>query len=473
MPLTQKVNLAVFGDDSQALAARTALFTFAMRVLAAALAFGLQVLFARMMGAYEFGVYAVVWVWVLVLATFSGLGYSTGLLRFVPELLGQQRFAELRMVIWRGPLVSVGLCTVLALAAIAFILSFPHLVYSAYVIPVVLGAICLPMLTLVDSQEGIAQSFGWADLVTVPTFVVRPLVILMIFLGLSFSGVEPSAVLAMTATVIGIWLVSVTQLFILRRRVIARIGKGALEGKVVPWVKAAIPMVIVDGFFFLTLNTDIIIASLFVSPDQVAIYFAAGKTLALVHFVFYAIRVATSHKIAQFHASGDRAALERTLANTLHWTFWPSLAIGLILLVEGRLILSIFGEDFENGLPYLAILLVGTVIRASVGPAQMMLTMAGAQKTAARLYGLVFLINAALNFALIPSMGLTGAAIATATAMATEAVLLVLAVRRHLGVTSFIGLVRRLDNAAPQDSEPQHISQEPKQAAEPAAGAAK
>ena len=49
-----------------------------------------------------------------------------------------------------------------------------------------------------------------------------------------------------------------------------------------------------------------------------------------------------------------------------------------------------------------------------------------------------------LNLALIPTVGLVGAAIATALSMALESLLLVLAVRRHFGMTSFIAFAGRL-----------------------------
>jgi O-antigen/teichoic acid export membrane protein len=74
-----------------------------------------------------------------------------------------------------------------------------------------------------------------------------------------------------------------------------------------------------------------------------------------------------------------------------------------------------------------------------------MLTMANAQKTAAWLYGVIFVINLSLNLILIPTIGLLGAAIATALSMTIEAILLVIAVRHHLGVISFIGFAGHLE----------------------------
>lgn len=444
-PVGEKLDLAFSDQGSRSQAARAALFTFAVRVMSAVVAYGGQVVLARLMGAHDYGIYAIIWVWILFLSTFAGLGYTTGLLRFIPELLAEKRLGELRTVIIKGPLITVSLCSAVALAGVALVLLAPQLFDQAFIIPIILAAICLPIMTLMDNQDGVAQAFDWPGLVTLPGFLIRPLLILIIFIGMELAGIEASATTAMIATICGVWLVALGQFLILRHRVIAKIGKGPMAGPISPWIKAALPMLAVEGFFFLIINTDIMVAGLFISPDQVAVYYAAAKTLALVHFVAFAIRIATAHKIAEYHAGGDQVALDRTLADTIRWTFWPSLAIAAMLAFGGELILSFFGQGFESGMAFLNILLVGVVIRATVGPAEVMLTMANAQKTAAWLYGIIFVINLSLNFLLIPTIGLMGAAIATALSMTIEAILLVFAVRHHLGVISFIGFAGRLE----------------------------
>lgn len=443
-----KVALALSDDGPRSVAARAALFTFAVRIAAAVLAFAGQVVLARMMGAYEYGIYAIIWVWVLVLSTFTAMGYPTGMLRFIPELYKAGRINELRTVIARGPMVSMALCALVAVAGIAVLLAAPHWFYTSFITPMILAAICIPLMTLVDHQEGVSQAFDWPDLTLIPTFIARPLLMLALFVGMTLAGMAPTATTAMIAALAAVLVVTSVQLFILRRRVVAKIGKGPREGQVRPWVKAALPMLVVEGFFFLIINTDVMVAGAFVSPDQVAVYYAAAKTLALVHFVAFAIRIATYHKIAEYHATGDHAALQRTLADTLHWTFWPSLIICVMLLLGGELILSLFGAGFESGMTYLSILLVGVLIRASVGPAEAMLTMANRQSTAAWVYGFVFAINLGLNLALIPTIGLIGAAIATAVSMAFEALFLLIMVRRHIGVISFVGVAGRLAHKA-------------------------
>src|SRR4051794_9363897 len=55
------------GDRHQA--AITALGIFSTRIGGAAIAYGSQILLARMMGSFEYGIFAVVWVWVVMVSS--------------------------------------------------------------------------------------------------------------------------------------------------------------------------------------------------------------------------------------------------------------------------------------------------------------------------------------------------------------------------------------------------------------------
>jgi hypothetical protein len=74
---------ARLGDDL--LLQRLAGTVFLIRVAAALLAYGSQVLFARWMGTFEFGIFVYVWTWVLLIGQSLDLGLATAAQRFIPE----------------------------------------------------------------------------------------------------------------------------------------------------------------------------------------------------------------------------------------------------------------------------------------------------------------------------------------------------------------------------------------------------
>lgn len=200
----------------------------------------------------------------------------------------------------------------------------------------------------------------------------------------------------------------------------------------------ALPILMSEGFFALLTSVDVLMVAHYRSPEEVAVYYAATKTLALVHFVYYAVRAASGPRFSRLHHSGDRAGLEEMVRTSVRWTFWPSVAVSTLVLAFGKPLLSLFGSDFEDGVGILTILVFGILARASIGPVESLLTMAGHQNRVAAIFGVALLANVVLNLLLIPPFGLYGACTATALAMGIEAALIVMAVRRTFGIQVFI-----------------------------------
>ena len=73
-------------DDSDSrLAQLVAGKVFLVRVGSALLALASQVLLARWMGSFEFGIYIYAWTWVLMIGALSDMGLSSAARRFIPE----------------------------------------------------------------------------------------------------------------------------------------------------------------------------------------------------------------------------------------------------------------------------------------------------------------------------------------------------------------------------------------------------
>jgi O-antigen/teichoic acid export membrane protein len=203
------------------------------------------------------------------------------------------------------------------------------------------------------------------------------------------------------------------------------------------WFVVSLPIFLVESFFFLLTNADVLMVGFFMEPDDVAIYFATVKTLALVHFVYFAVKAGVAQRYAAY-THGEPDKLAAFAQDTVSWTFWPSLAMAIVVLVLGDPMLRLFGPGFHTGYPLLFLLVVGVVARSAVGPAESLLTMTGNQNVCASVYALTLALNIALSFMLIPTFGLWGAAIATTASMAFEAAALSFTVWRRLGIVMAI-----------------------------------
>ena len=411
---------------------------FLIRVVSAILAYGSQVLFARWMGTFEFGVYVYVWTWVLLFGQTLDLGLATAAQRFIPEYRERKLFDLLRGFVVGSRWLATGIAIAFAVGCAGLVRLVQPWLDDYTVVPLYLACIALPAYALANVQDGISRSHDWVALGILPTYIVRQLLLTVLMGGAYLAGLPLDATTAMLLACVSIWLPALGQLFVLNRRLRTRIEDGPKTYDVKLWMGTALPILMAEGFFLMLAHADVLMLQQFRPPEDVAVYYAAAKTLALVSFVHFAISATTAHRFATFHAAGDRAGLSAFLRQAIRWTFWPSLVACALLLAAGQPLLRLFGPDFASGYHLMFILAVGLLARAAIGPMERMLNVLGEQRLCAYACASAFAINIGLCVLLIPHLGATGAAIATAAALLTESIAIIVVVQGRLGFDVFL-----------------------------------
>src|SRR5450631_953253 len=411
---------------------------FLVRVGSALLALASQVLLARWMGSFQFGIYIYVWTWVLMIGALSDFGLSSAARRFIPEYSELKSLDRLRGFLSGSRWLAFGVATAIgAVGAIGVTVLAPYLDHFA-VVPLYLACLTIQVYGLVQVQAGIAQSYDWPNLALMPFFIWRQLTITVLMGAAYLFGAPTDAVTAMIVAVVTTWAVTIGQLVMLDRRLKGTVPAGPKRYEVKTWFATSLPIFVAEAFYLLLTYVDILALEHLRSPDEVAVYYAGARLLAIVAFVYFAIAGATTHKFTEYHVAGDKKRLASFFAETIRWTFWPSLAACALILALGRPLLALFGAGFERGYGVMFILAVGMLARAAVGPAERLLNMLGERKQCVFIYAAAFAINLGLCVILIPRIGIEGAAVATSTALVVESIMLYFVAKRRLGFHVFI-----------------------------------
>jgi O-antigen/teichoic acid export membrane protein len=430
---------ALFTDGSESsLARRLAGAAFLIRVVSALIALVSQILLARWMGGFEFGVYIYAWTWVLLIGGMVDLGLGSASQRLIPEYTEYRQLALLRGYLRGSRLLATAIAGAVALAgAIAVTLLKPYL-GAETIVPLYLSCAALPMFGLGQVQSGIARSYDWVNLGLAPTYVLRQLALLALMALAYALGLPTDATTATLLGIIALRSVSIGQLLVLDRRLAGAVASGPKTYAVRTWLATATPIFVVEAFYLLLTYSDVIVLKQFRPPNEVAIYYAAAKTLALVAFIYFSVAQTIAHKFAEYHVTGDRKRLADFLKLSIRLTFWPSLVLILVVLALGVPMLRLFGRDFVSGYYLMFIIAIGLLARAAVGPAERLLNMLGERRSCALVYAGSFFIDLVLCIALIPWLGLAGAAIANAVALIFEPVSLFFVAKYRLGLHCLI-----------------------------------
>jgi O-antigen/teichoic acid export membrane protein len=392
----------MFGQDSASAAQRIALSAFAVRVVSAAIALISQVILARLMGTFEYGIFVLVWTAMVIAGNISCFGFQVSVIRFVPQYRALEDFNRLRGMISASRWFVFLASTLLAVMGVAIVELARDQMQAYYVAPFLFGLVLLPMIALGDYVTGLSRAQGWAMLSLLPIYIIRPLLILAFVIGAIQFGAEANALNALIASIAATYCATLGALFSLQAKTPPEVRSGPKTYELRHWIAVSLPIFLVEGFYFTMTNADVLMIGLYLPPDQVAIYFAAVKILALVHFVNFAVRAGAGQRFASLVHSGDKAGLAAFARQTVHWMFWPSLFMAALMIGLGDMLLLLFGGEYQSGHALMIVLTLGIVARAAAGPCESVLTMSGQEKVCALAYGVALASNMALNMPLPP-----------------------------------------------------------------------
>lgn len=430
-----KARLVALGGSGEAsLTRRLAGTIFLIRVLSAGLAYLSQILLARWMGGSDYGTYVYVWTWVLLLGSMLDVGIASSAQKIIPDYRTTGQHALLRGFLSGGRWLTLATSTIAALLLAGLVALLSPWIEPSERMPLYVGCLTLPAFVVANTQDGIARSHDWMTLGLMPQFIIRQTLIIGFTAGAVVLGFDLGATAAMAASAAAVWIAMLGQMLALNRRLGRHIERGPRQYDLRGWLAISLPILLVESFYLLLSYTDVLVLQQFRSSEEVGIYFAVVKTLALVSFIHYAMSATTAHRFAEYHALGDKARLAAYVAHAIKWTFWPSLAATLVLLALGKPLLWLFGAQFTSGYDIMFIAAIGLVVRAAIGPVERLLNMLGQQRACASAYAAAFVMNLVLCILLVPHFGGHGAAAATSLSLAFETALLFRIVKQRLGL---------------------------------------
>ena len=367
-------------------------------------------------------------------------GIDKGVVRYIAIFGGEGRYGRAKEVLLAGTLAGILISCIVALGqflsarllaedffgkpqSAPFIAALSFLVIARAVLAVLIAALRALRLSV---PYAIVEHF------------VSPLAGLLGFCAASVFGIAQFGATWYRAAGAAI-AVPVAVCFLLRERVLCRSGQTAVH----LWqdlrmlLAFSLPLMFSDLGLRVIAAADVIMLGRYSLASQVGSYQAAIEMNTIALLGLGSVGMASAPMFSHLHNRRNRVELENVLARSTRWALSiasPALACCVLF---PDVLLSIYGAGYAKAALPLAILAVGQLLHVATGPVGWLLSMSGRSLLTMANTWAVGLLNVILNLYLIPRMGMVGAALATATALAVMKVATVIQVRVLVEVGPF------------------------------------
>lgn len=403
----------------------------------AAVGLVIAALVGRHLGVDGAGTYFLVVAAFLIAANTVELGADTGLVRFVSAARAVGRTEEIPVLVrsaLRPVVAAVGLL-VAATAAVALVVDPVHGVspWLLTVASAVAGVLAMTAVLL-----GVSRGFG--DSVTYPLVqnLLLPLgrlaaVVVAVLAGWGVSGV------------LGAWLAPVPLALVVAAAVALRIVRRGTMGRpaIVPsaqrelgarfWGFSATRGVTACVEILLEW-IDVLLVGALASPAEAGVYAVVTRCVRAGEVVQQAGRIVVGPRISAVLARGDTEAageIYGVVTAAMIWVAWPFF---ILLAVFADQVLRVFGPGFDAGATSMTVLAVAMALATAAGTVQTVLLMGGRSRWQLADKSGALALDVLLCLLLIPSWGITGAAIAWAVTIIIDTAVVVWQVQRLMAV---------------------------------------
>ncbi len=404
-------------------------------------------LLARLLTPQELGAYFLAYSIVALGAMVGSLGLAHAVVRFVAEGLGLDRPGRVRRVI--GLVLGVGMLGALGTGLLYLVYGgrFTEWVFDAPALAAVTGLVAAWIsVSIVQGILGeIFRGFHDVRLATILGGQVTGTVT-----GVMTVGMLAAALLlvwlfegqASLATVVLLAVCSGGATTLVAGWVLARKVAGLTPGEKHEEQKGS-PRAVLGEVFSLAWplrNGDIWVLGAFLSQDQVAVYGAAARLVAMVTMSLIIVNAIVPPLIAEMYAQGRKAELERALRAVAMVTGIPAfLAAMACILFPAPILGLVYGDFYRGGAVVLALLSAGQLMSVWTGSCGLALQMTGHQTTMMVASIATSAATLAVMFAVVGTYGILGVAMVRFLGVTVQSAIIWLMARYKTGMWTHAG----------------------------------
>ena len=389
---------------------------FVFKIIGSLLGYLFLLLATRNSGAEAWGVFALCLALLNITSILSRMGIDVAVLRFIASFKSEKAKAKSIYIKGFNLVFPLSICFTLLLFFFSDFIAITIFNKSQLTFYIQVISFAILPFTIIYLN---AQSFRGLKKISHFAFfqhVSKFLFAIIIFLGISFFtniSVERNIFYAFVAALYCVMIIST--ILLKKELVVKKEEKSPISNKKL--IRTAFPMMLSTSILLIMSWADSVIIGIFKAESEIGIYNVAIRLAMISGLVLGAINSIVAPKLSEAYNNGRKKEFALIVRQSTRVIFFSSLPILIFLIIFPEFLLSFFGSEFLIGKTTLYVLLVGQIINAFSGSVGVIMQMTGRERLFQNILIVALIINIGMNFLLIPTYGIIGAAIASSASI--------------------------------------------------------
>jgi stage V sporulation protein B len=412
------------GDDSTRTMAREGSITFLGNIVGKVFGFFMIAVITRLVSPSVYGLFILATSIVLFLQAFGNLGLPKAIDYFVPQYLSDGEHDKARGVI----LVVFSLALASSAVVAGLIVLGARPIADAFEEPALRVALLVLSVTIpfLAVYNALLASFSAIKRLKFRVYtrdVIRPTVRLLATAGLLLAGYGLLGVVG--GYLIGLVAAILAGAYFLRENAPEIIGATTTRVASQPLLWYSVPLAFAGIIYVFLGQVDYFVIGYFYGSEEVGIY-RVGYALA-ANLMIFSSSVGPIFKPLIAETKNDREAVRTRYRTATRWIAGLTLPVALVVVFGANAYLSVvFTPQYTVATAAVVILAVGITISAACGgPDGGLLQGLGYSRLVFLNTAVLLAVNVGVSVLLVPRIGITGAAIGTASALTINGLLAV------------------------------------------------
>ncbi|MWV40049.1 flippase [Natrialba sp. INN-245] len=373
----------------------------------------LVVVLARLLDPDGYGLLYLTLAVIGVTKLFAKLGLGRSTARYITEYKEKDP-TQLRHILKFSAGISLALLFIVTLVVSVGHRQIATLIGEPDVAPfLVLGSLFLVFGTTLGFLRKVLQGFEAIQLAALLS-IIRSVTKAVVAIGLVVASF--GAMGALAGWVLGAFLASLIGIIVVYSRYYRSLDFSApvesgLRRRIAEY---AVPVAASEAAGNLSSRIDTVLVGFFLNPVAVSYYVVAEQVVSMVQSPSNALGFTLAPTFGSEKSAGNAEKAARIYEEAFqHMALLYLPAAAGIILVSEPLVELVFGTDYLGAVPVLQVLGLYAFVKANILVSAKALDFLGRARSRAIVKGVTSVLNVLLNIALIPTVGVVGAAIAT------------------------------------------------------------